>query len=324
MSASSSAKTSTAAVPARAALAGNPSDGYGGGVVATVVPGMTATVTVQPASWFRVGGVEFEQIGDIPRGERLGDATEVGDAALFLAAIAVANQRWPVSPCTIDWSTSIPRSVGLAGSSALVLATLNALADANHQTIAAHDLPMLALEAEQLLGITAGLQDRVAQSFGGTQSMTFPGTPPFTQRSLQPACPLDLVVLWDTTAAEPSQRFHGELRRRYDDGEAAVHHAMSALADAAQAAEEALETGNHEQLGAAMGTSFALRSSISDLSPSHVALVDLARSHDVPANYAGSGGAVIGLLSREDSAKNLARSAKEKGLGFHRWKVSEN
>lgn len=310
-----------ATVPARAALAGNPSDGYGGRVVATVIPQMEATVSVRPSSGFRVGEASFVTTDHLPPFD------VADDAALFLASMEIAARQWTVAPCTLEWQTSIPRSIGLSGSSALVIATLRALAEANQQVIEPHRLPQMALAAEKLLGITAGLQDRVVQTYGGIQDMTFPSRsgssrredPGFTQQTLAPRRELDLAILYDTSASEPSQVFHGELRDRYDDGDQSVRRAMRELALAAETAARSIATGDLKQLGVAMNESFDLRAGMSDLSPSHVRLIELVRSCGLPANYAGSGGAVVALLSSNKGADRLAALAQREGLGLSRW-----
>lgn len=82
----------------------------------------------------------------------------------------------------LSYETCIPRQSGLSGSSALVLAALQCLAEihgVDDRGLSPHDLPFLALEAEQDLGITAGLQDRIIQTYGGCLYMEFsrPGRP---------------------------------------------------------------------------------------------------------------------------------------------------
>ncbi len=306
--------------PARAALAGNPSDGYDGRVVATVITQMSATVTVAPSDTFRVGDTTFATTDNLPPYD------QTGDAALFVASIAIAARRWQVTPCTIQWTTTIPRSVGLSGSSALVIATLKALAEHDQQQLDPQQLPSMALAAEKLLGITAGLQDRVVQTFGGLQDMTFPRRPArgeaaFTQRLLSPRRELELAVLYDTSAAEPSQVFHGELRQRYDDGDQSVRTAMRSLARAAETASRAVEAGDLRALGVAMNESYDLRAGMSDLSPSHVRLIELVRSCGLAANYAGSGGSVVALITSTAGRDRLAALADQQKLGLHRWTV---
>lgn len=66
---------------------------------------------------------------------------------------------------TLAYTTTIPRQRGLSGSSAIATAALNCLLRFYDMETAVPpaERPQLVLEAEQALGITAGLQDRVIQ-----------------------------------------------------------------------------------------------------------------------------------------------------------------
>jgi glucuronokinase len=70
---------------------------------------------------------------------------------------------------TLSYDTNIPRQTGLSGSSAIVSAALSCLLDFYNvrQSIRIEVRPNLILNAEKELGIVAGLQDRVAQVYGG-------------------------------------------------------------------------------------------------------------------------------------------------------------
>ena len=105
-----------------------------------------------------------------------------GAIILFLALIKVFTDyciynNIPLKPrgFTIKYSTTIPRQVGLAGSSALIIALLKALID--FYEILCIPLPMqanIALKAEhEELNISAGHQDRVVQTYGGLVYMDF-------------------------------------------------------------------------------------------------------------------------------------------------------
>src|SRR3954452_10729270 len=138
---------------ARAALAGNPSDGYGGRTLAVVVREFAARAEVRPAAADRL---------DIP-----------------LVRAAVARFRadvLAVGPVAVDWATTVPREVGLAGSSAIVIAVLRALARATGATLGERELARMALAVEaEDLGIAAGLQDRLVQAHEGLAAMDFGG-----------------------------------------------------------------------------------------------------------------------------------------------------
>ncbi|KAJ8544973.1 hypothetical protein K7X08_017556 [Anisodus acutangulus] len=77
---------------------------------------------------------------------------------------------------TLSYDTNIPIQTGLSGSSAIVTAALNCLLDFYkvRHLIKVEVRSNLVLNAEKELGIVAGLQDRVAQIYGGLVYMQEP------------------------------------------------------------------------------------------------------------------------------------------------------
>ena len=79
---------------------------------------------------------------------------------------------------TIRWSTTIPQRVGLGSSSALVIAVTRALSQLFGIRLAPPRLAEFALAVEtEGLGIVAGLQDRLVQSYEGLLFMDFSEPP---------------------------------------------------------------------------------------------------------------------------------------------------
>ncbi|MDG1188207.1 MAG: hypothetical protein P8N13_07090, partial [Ilumatobacter sp.] len=121
-----------AQVQARAALAGNPSDGYAGAVLAIPVDAYGATVILRKAAQFSIsdelsGHRIFTRLDEV---RAAGSHLHSDDPhALILATVdyflQTTNAR--LQPCAIEVSSSIPVSVGLAGSSAIVIGVLRAL-----------------------------------------------------------------------------------------------------------------------------------------------------------------------------------------------------
>jgi glucuronokinase len=251
---------------ARAALAGNPSDLYGGAVLAVTLPSLEAHVVAQPA----------EELTVEPENP----------------LIEAAARRLGVS-ATIAWRTTIPRSVGLGGSSALVVATLRALGDMDPA-----DLAELALAVEvKDLGIAAGPQDRYAQAFGGLTFMEFAGDRPECE-ALDPTLLPPLVVGWRDGASEDSGVVHGGLSRAVDT------EPLRRLAESARAARCALVAGDLRGFACCLDASFDARAALMSLDPRHVEMVDAARACGASANYTGSGGAIVAVCeSPEHSAE---------------------
>ena len=151
---------------------------------------------------------------------------------------------------------------------------------------------VLAVEVEDL-GIAAGPQDRYAQAHGGLVLMDFAGPAPRVER-LDPALLPPLYLAWRTDAAETSHTVHGGLRERAT--EPGVRRAMARLAGHARAARDALLAGDQAGFAAALDGSFDERRSVLDLDPRHAPMVQTARDAGASANYAGSGGAIVGTL----------------------------
>jgi glucuronokinase len=282
---------------ARAALAGNPSDGYGGAVLALALPEHGAKARARPAPRLEV----------IPE-NRLVRAT----AERFARELAPG-----VGAAAVEWSTSIPRCVGLGGSSALVIATFRALCELHSVSLERSELAELALAVEtEDLGIAAGLQDRVAQAYGGLTFMDFApeaGPEPYEQldRGLLPPT----MVGWRGDAGGRSTVVHSELRERFERRERRVSECLRQLAQSARGARAALLAGDTAQLIRCVDQTFDARERMIALDPRHVEMVLCARSCGAGANYAGSGGAIVAVCSDEEQREAVMRGLMGLGCG---------
>lgn len=275
---------------ARAALAGNPSDGYGGAVLAVTLDQRRAKVAARATPQAEIS----------PPSE------------LVAATVARFARKYRASSTSLEWSTTIPRGVGLGGSSAIVIATLRALCVLHDVELEPTELAELALAIElHELGIAAGLQDRVAQAFGDLMFMEFdPGAGPDRYRRLDRALLPPLVVAWRADAAGDSDSVHAPLRARHERGEPAVVDAMSELAALARCARDALLAGDPLEFGRCVDHSFDARRRILALDPRHLEMIECARACGASANYAGSGGAIVAVCApggRERVAHELQR-----------------
>ncbi len=267
---------------ARAALAGNPSDGYGGAVLALTLPGRRARATA-------VAGARPEV---------------TPDSELVRATIrCFAHERAPAAAATaVRWSTSIPRGVGLGGSSAIVIAVLRALACLHDVVFTEPELAGLALSIEvDELGIAAGLQDRVAQAYGGLTFMDFdPAAGPHAYERLDLELLPPVLVAWRPDAGGHSGDVHAPLSERHARGEPDVLQCLAELGALARQARLALLEGNRPELVRCVDSSFDTRRRMLELDPRHVAMIECARASGAGANYAGSGGAIVAVC--EDAA----------------------
>jgi glucuronokinase len=280
--------------PARAALAGNPSDGYNGAVLAVTVGELRAEALATRAS-----------------------TSSVDPASELISATVARLERDLLAdhpPSAVRWTTSIPRAMGLGGSSAIVIAAIRAICDLHGRSLPRDDLAMLALAVEtEELGIAAGPQDRVAQAYGGLTFMDFSASGRY--EPLDPALLPPLVVAWSADAGAESGPVHPDLRERYRQGDAAVVEALASAATAAHDARAALLTGDHDRFRACVDATFDARQRMMSLDPRHVEMVSVARAAGAAANYTGSGGAIVAVCRDEAHREAVAELLRSAGCG---------
>jgi glucuronokinase len=279
---------------ARAALAGNPSDVCGGAVLAVTLDGLSAEAFAQRAQTLAVE----------PASQLVEATVRRFSSELDAAALATA----------VRWRTSVPRGVGLGGSSAIVIAVLRALCALHGTTLDPTPMAELALAIEtENLGIAAGLQDRIVQAYGGLVFMEFGDRGAYEQ--LASALLPPLVVAWRADAAQNSGDVHASLRTRLTAGDTTAVAGMKELAELARAARAALTAGDHERLARSADKSFDVRRRLVALDPRHVELVERARALGAGTNYTGSGGAVVAVCRNHAHAGEVAQALAELGCG---------
>ena len=309
-------------VPARAALAGNPSDGHHGAVFALPVAAYSTIVSIAPRadgyelSDAHCGSIRFAGWADVQHA--IDTVTAGVPHCLLLGAVATTvEQNGSLQPFRLSVETTIPMSVGLAGSSAIVIAALRALRRWSDGATAARDDDALAVDALAVetdrLGIAAGLQDRVVQVRNRPMLMRFDreatrnGPGRFTAvESPTLDQPFRFLVAVRAGSSAPSQTVHGDLRARFDAHDERVIGAMPLLAQHAVAAATAYVSGDVAGVGAAMDATFDVRASMLDLAPRHVEMIHAAQAGGAYANYTGSGGAIV-VLCADDSIEATAR-----------------
>jgi galactokinase/mevalonate kinase-like predicted kinase len=312
---------------ARAGLIGNPSDGYHGKTISLIVKNFSAEVVIY--EWpeleiipTRQDHCRFNSIEDFLHDNRLNGY--YGGLRLVKAAIKRFAEYCREKKIELDagsfslrYSSNIPRQVGLAGSSAIVTATMRALCRFYDVEIPRETLPGLILSVEKdELGISAGLQDRVAQVYEGLVYMDFDKDymnehghgiyEPLDPRILPP-----VYIAYQTALAESSEVFHNDIRKRYDSGEAKVIDAMNTIADLARQARECL--GDYHALAALINKNFDTRRSIYNLNSKHIRMVELAREIGASAKFAGSGGSIIGTYRDEEMFERLKQAFESEG-----------
>ncbi|MEM8922356.1 MAG: hypothetical protein AAGD35_02565 [Actinomycetota bacterium] len=312
------------AVPSRVGILGNPSDGYGGRTLSLAVPRFQAAVELEAAE-----GVEICALpADEPRWPSLramtgridrhgyGTGTQLLAAAVRTFVDVAESVDHPLDDgFRLRYETDIPRQVGLGGSSALVVATLRCLSEYFELQMPPAVLPSVALRVETAeLGLSAGLQDRVVQCFGGLVAMDFSeptvdhrfGVSHGDYESLDPSSLPLLFLAYREAAAEPSDHYHQGLRGRFEAGDAQVREVLRELASLVVEGRAALRWGDGDRFAELIGRNMELRRFLGPLPDEQLELVDVAEAAKATATFAGSGGAVVGSYRDDEHFEELA------------------
>ena len=314
----------------RAALIGNPSDGYFGKTIAFTYGNFQADITLYPTDELRIlpGQRDVSRYGGI--GALSDDVKHFGyygGVRLIKAAIRkfylwCQEHYKPLHDrnFTIRYHSNIPLHLGMAGSSAIVTAVMRALLEFYKVEIPQPLLANLILSVEtEELSIGAGLQDRVAQVYRGITYMDFDRTHMDEKgygiyEPLKIPGDLLLYIAYKRDNSEGSEVVHNDLRYRYDKGDKDVHKAMEKFGRITLDFRKALNDKDYDTIHQLMNANFDLRRQIMHVSMENLKMVELARSAGASAKFTGSGGAVIGTCPDKNVLENLKKTLSGEGI----------
>lgn len=322
----------------RAALIGNPSDGYHGKTLAFLFDDYHVEVTLYETPELEILPSDRDHSRFASLRELVEDVSSFGyygGVRLIKATlkkfydhcasrqIMLDNRNF-----TIRYHSEIPIRLGMAGSSAIIAATTKALFAFYGVAIAQPFLPefLLSVETEEL-AISAGLQDRVAQSYGGLVYMDF-ANEHFERmgygvyEKLDPAMIEHVYVAYRTNLAEGSEVLHNDMRGRYEAGDTDIRNAVARWAEltlefrqkidetarefgilegTASAVDEKARRAEygavlHERVSPLINENYDLRHAHLPISSANHEMVLAARSAGASAKFTGSGGAIVGTF----------------------------
>jgi len=313
---------------ARAGLIGNPSDGYFGKTISFTIRDFSAKVSlyehpeveIVPSRRDRsTYGSVRELVEDVKAYGYYGGIRLI--KATIRGFVEYCDQNGIVLPSrnfSIRYRTTIPRHVGLAGSSALVTAALRCLMEYYEVDIPKVVQPnvILGVEAREL-GISAGLQDRVIQVYQGCVYMDFDRAVMDEHghgryEEIDPRLLPDLFIAYRTDLAEGSEVFHNDIRERWGRGEEEVVQAMKDFAAYADEVRSLLLANRGGEIGPWLDRNFERRRSIyTAMSPRNIELVERARGAGAHCKFAGSGGAIVGTYADEATLERIRQAFKD-------------
>ena len=314
----------------RAALLGNPSDGYFGKTIAFLFKNFSANVILYETPEIEILPADydsnvFDSISELSEDVEL--FGYYGGIRLLKAAVKRFHdycKRENISlhdqNFTLRYSSTIPYRLGLAGSSAIITACFRALMEFYQVEIPLHFMANLVLSVEtEELGIGAGLQDRVAQAYEVPVFMNFDREimesrnygiyEPVKRKHLQ-----NLYIAYQNDLSEGSEVVHNDFRERYNFGVTEVVEAIDSWAKITVQGKKALETGDRDRLNQLINQNFDLRRSVMKISSKNIEMVELARSAGASAKFTGSGGAIIGTYQDNSMYENLKKILSKKNI----------
>jgi glucuronokinase len=306
---------------ARAGLIGNPSDGYHGKTISFVIRDFAAKVSlyespeieiipsVQDRSKYKSASDLYDDVKNngYYGGIRLMKAT----VCRFIEYCREHGIETGHKNFSIRYRSTIPRRLGLAGSSALITATLRCLMEYYEVEISKTIQPNVILSVEtEKLGIAAGLQDRVIQVYEGAVFMDFDQAYMAEHghgryEELDPASLPNLFIAYRVDLGEGSETFHNDIRGRWLAGDPEVRQAMLDFASYAQEARDLIVAGRGAEIGPLLDRNFDRRRSLYTLDPRNIDMVERARSVGAHAKFSGSGGAIVGVFEDDAMYKRL-------------------
>lgn len=323
---------------ARVGLLGNPSDGFFGKTISVSVSNFWAEVSIVASARLRLvphplnDPNEFGSLADLhgisrKEGYQGGLILLQATCKRFYehcsrSGIALAKRNF-----TLRYTTNVPRQVGLAGSSAIITATLQCLM--GFYGLSEAEIPkvlqpsfVLSVEMDELF-IQAGLQDRVIQTYEGCMFMDF-------ERSLvegrgygeyERIPTSNLPYLWLAYLADPSNsgKIHSDVKARWKSGDERIINGMAKFGKLTDQGRAALLAKDWTELGRLMDANFALRRELygdACIGDAALAMISVAQSAGVPVKFPGSGGAVVGMCESDEQRRQVRSLYEDQGYVF--------
>ena len=316
---------------ARAGLLGNPSDGYYGKTLAVLVRNFRARVLVFPSARLEIRPSK----ADMPVFENLDELYALTRwrgyyggirilQALVVRFIDYCHERGITLPnrnFTMEYESTIPLRLGMGGSSAIITAALRALMEYFEIEIPLAEQSKLVLEVETIeIGVPAGPQDRVIQVYEGLVYMDFRKDLMQSRgfgeyEKLDPKLLPSIYVAYRTTLSEGTEVFHNNVRERWRNGDPLILDAMNTWADYAEKGKAALQQEDFSTFSRLVDANFDLRAKLYEISKGNLELIEAARRAGASANFAGSGGAIVGCYQDESMFAKLQTEFAAIGAG---------
>jgi glucuronokinase len=130
-----------------------------------------------------------------------------------------------------------------------------------------------------------------------------------------------VYLAYRTALSEGTEVFHNSVRERWRAGDPEVVEAMRTWAGYAEQGRDALTRRDYTTLDTLINANFDLRAKLYKISEGNLQMIRVAREAGASANFAGSGGAVVGTYKDDRMFSDLLEAMKPLGIAVLRPRV---
>jgi galactokinase/mevalonate kinase-like predicted kinase len=299
----------------RAGIIGNPTDGYGGSMIACSTKNK-AEVTIEESKELILQNFSGEKIlrweNDF---ENQDDYFDIFRAVLRYFKLYDLKAK-------ITATSNIPVQAGLAGSTAMLSAILSAVMAYTGKKVNPYELAELNRTIElNYLKVHCGYQDAYMTTFGGLNYLDFRGKEHYKEMKDEQYASVENLsayvgdmpfVIAHTGIKHHSGNFHRPIRERWLEGDPAVVNGYNEIINIAREGKKALLKGDWQQLAYLMNKNHQIQDSLADSGEQNRYMITVAREHGALAAKlagAGGGGTIIVLTFEPERVKKVLREA---------------
>lgn len=307
-----------ATAPGRAGIIGNPTDGYGGTMIACSIKNR-ALVTIEKADHLVIEN-------DFGRKALLwkSDFENQGDYFDVVRSILRYFKAYDMK-ARISIRSDVPVQAGLAGSTAVLSAVLAAVSTYLGYKFHKYHLAELNRIIElHYMKCQCGYQDAYMTTFGGLNYLDFRGKEYYkdldreiyaTVEPLHPFVDKLPFVVAHTGIKHHSGNFHKPLRERWLEGDRAAIEGYEEIASIAREGKKALINQDWDELAYLMNKNHQIQNSLADSGEKNLYMMKAAMENGALAAKlagAGGGGTIIALtLEPEKTIQALKKAGAE-------------
>lgn len=302
----------------RAGIVGNPTDGYGGTMIACSIKNR-AIATIEPSDELivqnRFGQTKLRFKSDF---ENKDDYFDIVRCVLrYFKAYDMKAK--------ITTKSNIPLQAGLSGSTSILSSVLNAVMTYLGETTHKYKVAEINRAIElNYLKCHCGYQDAYMTTFGGLNYLDFRGKENYRKLNDEPYATVENLshlvdempfVIAHTGIKHHSGNFHKPLRERWMEGDQAVVNGYNEIMNIAREGKKALINGDWTELAYLMNKNHRIQDSLTSSGEQNNLMIKVAKENGcLAAKLAGAGGGGT-IIALTHDVKRAKQALSEVGAG---------